>query len=114
MIIAPKNPLIEILIWIFKHLQREYQNKDIHLKKLTLKIVILMVWWQIIIVVLGAIFLLDLLRVIIGMFTGGASDFTYYISRPLFIPMKMFYGFLTYLIEIAIVVWAINIIVAVL
>lgn len=38
-----------------------------------------MVWWQIIIVVLGALFLLDLLRVIIGMFTGGASDFTYYI-----------------------------------
>ena len=73
-----------------------------------------MVWWQIIIVVLGAIFLLDLLRVIIGMFTGGASDFTYYISRPLFIPMKMFYGFLTYLIEIGVVVWAINIIVAVL
>ena len=51
-----------------------------------------MVWWQIIIVVLGAIFLLDLLRVIIGMFKGGASDLTYYIFRPLFIPMKMFYA----------------------
>lgn len=83
-------------------------------KNNTYNTIILMVWWQIIIVVLGAIFLLDLLRVIIGMFTGGASDFTYYISRPLFIPMKMFYGFLTYLIEIGIVVWAINIIFSVL
>ena len=83
-------------------------------KNNTYNTIILMVWWQIIIVVLGAIFLLDLLRVIIGMFTGGASDFTYYISRPLFIPMKIFYGFLTYLIEIGIVVWAINIIFSVL
>ena len=98
----------------FQAFVERISKKDIHLKKITLKIVILMVWWQIIIVVLGALFLLDLLRVIIGMFTGGASDFTYYISRPLFIPMKMFYGFLTYLIEIGIVVWAINIIVAVL
>lgn len=64
------------------------------------------------IIVLGTISLLDLLRVIIGMFKGGASNFTYYISRPLFIPMKMLYGFLTYLIEVVIVVYAINVIVS--
>lgn len=51
----------------------------------------------------------NLIVVIIGMFRGGASDFTYYIARPFGIPMPMVFGFLAYLIEVAIVVWAITI-----
>lgn len=68
-----------------------------------------MVWWQIIVLLIGIVAMIDIIRAIYSMFRGNAGYFTYYISRPIFglIEVKMFTGFLIYLAEVCFFVCAV-------
>lgn len=64
-------------------------------------------WWQILMTILAVPCILEIVILLIVLFKGGASDFTYYICRPFGIPMPMVYGFLLRLVEVAFVAWTV-------